>query len=66
MGERHATTDPRPVTEWAIIHPSGWVEVDYFDCRAWTDKGRRVSRETWRLAYRPDCRMVRATLTWPT
>ena len=44
-------------TGWVIIHPNGWVELDfrYRGCR---------SREEWRKRYRPDCTMHKARLTF--
>jgi ABC-type antimicrobial peptide transport system ATPase subunit len=53
------------VSGWVILHPNGQVETDYFHSRRWWwGEGKYVSRETWRKTFRPDCRMVRATLTW--
>jgi hypothetical protein len=50
---------------WLILHPNGWVETHYFDAKVWTGKSqKRGSREAWRKTYRPDCRMVRGTLSW--
>lgn len=48
---------------WLIIHPSGWVETDYFQNKTWDNDGRLVSRKTWRRHFRPDCRMVRAKMS---
>jgi hypothetical protein len=45
-----------------ILHPSGYVEVDYFHATAWDHEGRAVSRRTWKRHYRPDCQMIRCTL----
>lgn len=50
---------------WVILHPDGSVETDYFRSAKWSSKGVEVSRATWRKRYRPECRMVRATLTIP-
>jgi hypothetical protein len=60
---------------WVIIHPNGRIETTYFDTKVWRVKDQwseklnayryvRVSRERWREVYRPDCHMVRATLSW--
>ena len=40
-----------------------WVETDYFQHRNWNGHGVRNTREQWRAKYRPDCQMVRATLS---
>ena len=54
------------VTGWAIVHPAGWVELDYFDVVRWTSKlGVRVSRAAWQRQFRPRCRIVRVTVTIP-
>lgn len=50
---------------WVILHPNGWVESDYFSTEIWFDKGIVVSLKKWMKAYRPSCRVVRATVTWP-
>lgn len=42
---------------WAIVHPSGKVETDYFHVK-WAER----ERKQWHKTYRPDCKMVRATL----
>lgn len=39
------------------------VETDYFQRRNWNSHGIRLTREQWRAKYRPDCKMVRATLS---
>ena len=47
---------------WVIVHASGAVETDYFQFSIFL---RASFREQWRRKYRPDCRIVRAKLTWP-
>ena len=51
---------------WVIVHPAGWVEIDYFRTQRFDDKGKRVSRAKWMEKYRPGCLMVKALLTWKT
>lgn len=45
---------------------SAYVEVIDFHVKRW--KSRKipghVTREKWRSKFRPDCQIVRATLTW--
>lgn len=53
------------VEGWVFVHAGGFVETDYFNVRRFTDKGRRISAVRWREKYRPNCRMVKATLTVP-
>ena len=53
------------VRGWAIVHPSGWVELAYFDNQHWDDKGRNTTRTIWMRKYRPQCRMIRLALEIP-
>ena len=41
------------------------VEVDYFKHTEFYDHGRRISPKDWHRRFRPDCVMVKATLTIP-
>lgn len=59
---------------WAIVHPNGWIEMDYFDTRNFhtgPDRNyKRISAQKWRETFRPDCQMVRVTVNaiikiWP-
>lgn len=49
---------------WVIVHPSGHVELDYFNALEFNDKGRPVSRFEWKRLYRPNCEMVRGTVVY--
>jgi hypothetical protein len=51
---------------WLIIHPDGTIEMDHFKTRQFSSRGVRVSRDVWRTLYRPNCTLVRGTLTWKT
>jgi hypothetical protein len=51
---------------WVIVHPNGWVETDYFNAKKWIVKGVAMTRRTWRKHYRPDCKMVQATMVVPS
>ncbi len=63
-------------TGWVIVHPDGRVETAYFDVKRWKGKSKgwpgtasyrapqRISRESWRRQFRPNCQIVRATLSW--
>jgi hypothetical protein len=39
------------------------VETDYFQQTKFVDHGKRISRKEWHRRFRPDCVMVKATLT---
>ena len=52
---------------WTIIHPDGRIELDYFYTKNWYNPkiGKKRGRENWRKHFRPDCKIVRATLIIP-
>ncbi|MCK9459471.1 MAG: hypothetical protein M0R80_07525 [Proteobacteria bacterium] len=53
---------------WAIIHPDGRVEMDYFDCRVFhrphsfdpAIDNTECTAEEWCKHFRPDCKIIKA------
>lgn len=52
---------------WCIIHPDGKPELQYFDTVEWKTKldGYKdpVTPEFWMKTYRPNCKLIRVTIT---
>lgn len=44
---------------FAIIHPNGWIEMDYFHASLTETHGDTVTPDEWMRRHRPYCQLVK-------